>query len=666
MYLKSLVYKCICIVLGEGTQEGKFLAVLEALAAHIDQQCLSTPNMKVFNPKHDHVPKLDDYKLCPPDDWWAKWPKLTWEKGSEIRSKVSPNKLLLMATAANYPDIATVTDIVNDLKFGCDIGCRGVNLCPSTSSNAPSAYEYGDRVTDSIVDGIKTGIMIGPLEDHEVPFDTIKINGIMAKLKPNGSARIILNLSKGFPFSVNEGIDNDQFEVYMSSTVRWLRAIHSAGIGCYMAKIDWKAAYKHLRVKHSDVRLQFFRWMGKLFAELCLIFGGISSVGLYDRLARLVLFIVLDKCEILRRQVARHLDDSVAAGTKEQTAEFYNTYISVCGELGIELADTSDHDKAFSPCQQGQVFGIEYDTSIGTWWLREDKIAFILEALTRVVEEPEQTLRFMKSVAGKIIDIRLMVPSGKFNVGQLIRHGIGETADLDKLFSVSDWCRAEAMFWMTMLPFCCRRLPLPDPDDSVPAWALQAYTDSAGGSTQSIGVGMGAVIYPNWWTYAAWGRAINSGKRYRDGKKLANKMSAWELLPCLAVLCAGSEVVRGRPLVIHVDNSGSVAIFKKGWCTSCMLCTTLVVAINQVAAAVNCRVEIRKIKRCSTPGARAADAISKAAFSSFRHEMPGASEWPAEMPEVLLDWIRNPVEDRLLGQKVLQEMGRNVKVVGYN
>jgi hypothetical protein len=289
-----------------------------------------------------------------------------------------------------------------------------------------------------------------------------------------------------------------------------------------------------------------------------------------------------------------------------------------------------------------------------------------MEALTRVVEEPEQTLRFMKSVAGKIIDIRLMVPGGKFNVGQLIRHGIGEKSDLDRLFPVSDWCREEAMFWRTMLPFCGGKVPLPDPDDCLPVWALQAYTDSAGGSTQHIGGGMGALIYPDWWTYTPWGRAINSGKRYRDGKMLSKKMSAWELVPCLAVLCAGSEVVRGRPLVIYVDNSGSVAIYNKGWCTSCMLCTTLVVAMSQVAAAVNCRLEIRKIRRCSTAGARAADSLSKAAFSNFRRDMPESSEWPAKLPDALLRWIENPQEDRLLGQKILREMSETVEVTGYN
>ena len=110
---------------------------------------------------------------------------------------------------------------MRDLRFGCDLGTRGVNLCPSVSSNAPSAYEYGDRVTDSIVDGIKQGIMMGPMKEEEIPFkeEGVKINGVMVNLKVNGVARVILNMSRGRPFCVNEGMSNEErFEVMMSST----------------------------------------------------------------------------------------------------------------------------------------------------------------------------------------------------------------------------------------------------------------------------------------------------------------------------------------------------------------------------------------------------------------------------------------------------------------
>ena len=270
-------------------------------------------------------------------------------------------------------------------------------------------------MTDSIIDGINKGIMIGPMTEEEIPFESIKVNGIMVRLKPTGSARIILNLSKGNPYSVNEGMEEDKrFLVTMSSTTKFLRALHSAGIGCYMVKLDWVAAYKNLRVMESDVRLQFFKWCGKYFAELCLVFGAISSVGLYDRLAKVVKHIAIVVSKMDRRRVCQHLDDILAAGTRHEMARFYDTYKSVCEKIGVDLDDGDSPNKAFGPSHEGMALGIMYDTQSFTWWLREDKLGYIIEALTGLIEDPDQTVLFMKSITGKIIDVRLMVPHGKF------------------------------------------------------------------------------------------------------------------------------------------------------------------------------------------------------------------------------------------------------------
>ena len=188
---------------------------MESLAAQVGN---TEPRIvtKKFKPKHPEVPTLEDYSSNPPNEWWENFPKLSWEDGKAVKSHLNPSTLFKYATDINYPDMATVMDIVQDIKQGCDTMCRGINLCPSTSSNAPSAYEHGSKVTDSIVDGIKKKIMIGPMEENEIPFESIKTSGIMVKLKPDNSARIILNMSQGFPYSVNEGIDNDNFEVYIS------------------------------------------------------------------------------------------------------------------------------------------------------------------------------------------------------------------------------------------------------------------------------------------------------------------------------------------------------------------------------------------------------------------------------------------------------------------
>ena len=49
----------------------------------------------------------------------------------------------------------------------------------------------------------------------------------------------------------------------------------------------------------------------------------------------------------------------------------------------------------------------------------------------------------------------------------------------------------------------------------------------------------------------------------------------------------------------------------------CILCWSLIVAINDMVRAIGCDVDIRKIRRCSDLGSVAADKISKAKFRDF-------------------------------------------------
>ena len=179
-----------------------------------------------------------------------------------------------------------------DIKFGADIGCSGSFRDPTAATNAPSALLNGEKVTDSVADWVLKGFAYGPIPMSEVP-KSAKFNGLMTVPKPNGSVRIILNLSAPLGSSVNDGINNDDFPASMSSTTKWLRSMNRAGRSCKFCKIDWADAYKHIAVRLEDTELQWFQWLNMAFKELCLVFGGKSSVGIFDRTAKIVVFIVI-------------------------------------------------------------------------------------------------------------------------------------------------------------------------------------------------------------------------------------------------------------------------------------------------------------------------------------------------------------------------------------
>ena len=180
----------------------------------------------------------------------------------------------------------------------------------------------------------------------------------MVKLKPDGKARICINMSapygkpgdpEGIPKAVNEGIDADEFLATMSSTRSFCESLMLAGCPGVMCKLDWREAYKHTAVREEDHKLQVFEFGGRLFGEIMETFGCVSSAGIFDDVSKVVKGLAIIKSDIWRKMVNQVLDDAVACGGKGEkvVARFYLCYRQICDELGVKLAGEEDADKAF-------------------------------------------------------------------------------------------------------------------------------------------------------------------------------------------------------------------------------------------------------------------------------------------------------------------------------
>ena len=609
---------------------------------------------KIFCPKNA-LGHVSDYRGLASPEFWASFPVNRVRIGTPL---IDVQKLRMLVGATGYQNVA-LEQVFLDLEVGASIGCTGVGRSPSVSNNAPSAFEYPGQVTDAIATWVKKGFVFGPVDAEAVP-GSAKVNGIMCRPKPSGAVRIILNMSAPEGMSVNDGINLQMFPAVMSSTSKWLAVLNRAGRDCQIMKLDWADAYKHFHVVGSDVDLQWFSWLGRYFAELCLIFGTSSSVGIYDRGAKVVLGLVLHISKFPSNMVCQYLDDVCAAAPSgcSSLSRFESVYRSVADQIGVQLAPTDDPDKAFSPCTAGTVLGVAYDTVAWTWSIPPEKLGRLCGEIRTALAASHIRQSEVWSVVGRILHYCPLVPTGQFNINHLIK---ANHVSVEKQFMVEIWpaLRRQLWFWLTLIQVSSGESTIPDPDFKFPPWTLEVYTDAAGGSLESVGRGSG-VVCGSWWAVLPWSPKINMGVKAADGKKLGRKLSALELVGPLIAVSAGHAWCRGRPVRIWVDNSGSVNIWKKGYSSSCDLCTTLVKAISCVAAALGCRLTIEKITRCSSPGAVMADALSKADFLLFRRTALEA-QWPlmvapAAIPASVLCWVANPVPDEDLGSVILADL----------
>jgi len=623
------------------------------------------PVQKKFTPKFD-LPKLTNYRTDPGDEFWQKMPD---NRGGVGKSLINHIKLESMARCLDL-DLDSVPQlplVIEDLKNGAKLGCRGEARAGSYSTNADSCYEFGEEITDSIATMLKRNIAAGPFRKEEVPREA-KINGMMCRIKPNGACRIILNLSAPLGSSVNDGIDTAEFPAKMSSTSKWLACLNRAGRGCLMTKMDWEIAYKHIHVAREDLPLQWFHWMDRYFCELALIFGAASSPGIYDRCAKVVLEMALKLSRMPRAAVCQYLDDVCAAASptsKPGVHEFRDAYLKIAETVGVIMSPEDDPEKAFAPRTSGTVLGISYNTVEWTWSIPADKLNRLLRQIDAALSADTLKQADVWSVVGKIIHYAPLLVTGRYNLDYLIKANNFSTHKKAEVPICANTKR-QLWFWRTMLLATSGLASIPVLPETVPAWALEFFTDAAGGSLSTPGLGCGGVSV-GWWFMLPWSWRIN-GTTIFEGRRLAQKLSALELVGPLVCLCADPEMVRNKPIRIFVDNAGSVSIWKKGYSSACSLSTTLVKAMATVAAALGCTVALEKISRCSCIGSSLADALSKSAFARFDQLAAG---WnlplePATVPMAVIRWVENPTPDDALGEKILVDMRKTHLILGYN
>ena len=90
-----------------------------------------------------------------------------------------------MANQTKYPFPCLLREIHQDLKNGASLGVEKECQISSTATNAPSAIEDGEKVSDELASWISKGFVIGPLEKKDIPFKETKISGLVTKVKPN-------------------------------------------------------------------------------------------------------------------------------------------------------------------------------------------------------------------------------------------------------------------------------------------------------------------------------------------------------------------------------------------------------------------------------------------------------------------------------------------------
>ena len=304
-----------------------------------------------------------------------------------FRTQPTPiNVSLLEYLLRSHPNQALCHTVTSRFRNGADIGFRGPAQTLILPNNS-SALVHAEAVSRAIRAETERGHTCGPFT--EPPFPNFRVNPLSARIKTDGSARLILDLSQPDGNAVNEGINPTEYTCSYTSIEEAIELIFkNGGRGALLAKADIKHAFRLIPVRPDQWHLLGYQWNRLFYFDQRISFGCRSSPRIFNDFADCLSWLFSQHAK--HHSIRHYLDDFfIVASGEALAARSYDTILNMSRELGVPLAA----EKCVPPTTLLVLLGVEIDTERMTISLPADKAAAIISAIRDLIDRNKVTKR---------------------------------------------------------------------------------------------------------------------------------------------------------------------------------------------------------------------------------------------------------------------------------
>jgi hypothetical protein len=293
----------------------------------------------------------------------------------------------------DYPDPDWAHRLVHDLIYGVDIGYRGARRIQVHSLNFVVGSEEAAAVTVDMAAEVGLGHIAGPYAVPPFPFFRCSPLKTVPKKGKASKFRIIHHLSHPHGHSINSFTAD--WPCVLAGFAAAVDIVRRLGRGCYMAKIDVKAAYRCIPVRPADWPLLGMRWEQQYYFHRTLPFGLRSACHLWERYATALEWIIRTAYHVVN--LTHYVDDSFLAnasltGCVRDLAQAK----SAMAALGVPDAP----DKTEGPTTRMVYLGICIDSTTLTVSLDAQRVETILLLVSNWSQRTSCSLRQLQTTLG--------------------------------------------------------------------------------------------------------------------------------------------------------------------------------------------------------------------------------------------------------------------------
>lgn len=590
-----------------------------------------------------------------PKEFWEKFPSRPMPKRPETRVRVKRLKRMVKRAKKEWT-IHEKKDAERAVKFLSLGGPSYQNkILPGMKlKNAVSVLKHGAEFTETLEKWIREGFVAGPFEKE--PLEDFRTNCIIA-IEQSDKIRPVVNMSGPKDCSFNSNVDKAAIpRVRMSSAAQFGQTLLKAGKGAVISKLDMKDAFKLVPARTEDLRLQGFSWGGATFVETQMTFGGSPSVSNFDTVAKTVQQLAMESSKTDRKWTHRTLDDMVVVSPAGSgiCEKFTEDFAAICDDLNIKLADDCKKcEKAFKNKTRGTILGIRFDSEKGKWSISQEKASKILSDIHQLIHGGHTDLKQMEILSGRLNNFGQMCP-----FLQAFRRPMNDLLasfkeDYNILLPVTDELKEDLRVWAAATVSATAWMPICKELEHPPLDALKFISDAAGGTGKEGWAGVASVGTKSngeiWFSCTGrWPDIIFTGSDEK-GAKMASKMTMLETIGIMLPLLTIPLIVRGRNIILGVDNISVHYAWENKTAKGDLLATVLVRALHILSSFLACRIFVEHVPRRSCSASILADNLTRESTTTKEvlDQIRGAHQF--ERPHVLWEWLKNPAVDWRLG-----------------
>ena len=467
----------------------------------------------------------------------------------EVLNAVKPTPFQLgnfvALTNVFLPDSAELDRVVSGFRDGFELGYEGPRSTKWGTSEVPDEPELVTRIRDHLKKEIAAGRLIGPLPNI-VPVYIKFVRVSPVRLIPKKSMgqiiankyRLIHNLSHGkiSKSSVNDWINNENFELVYIRTDEVARAVRDTGWGAKMFKSDMSDAFRIAPIAPSDIPLLGISFDGKLYLESRLVFGVRSGPSIFSEIAGLIKD--LYNAIILGQSLNHMMDDFFGFVNRNNVLAAEVSLVGfkdLMNLLGLELSA----EKTERPNTKMVILGLEFDSLAQTVSVplpRREALQIILQ---QWIGREYATKQEMQSLIGVLIFCCYAVRWGRAFTRRLIDKMASVPMQTDSI-AIDEGIRADIGWWIKFMKDWNGVSVLIDWRPIPVEWHF--YSDSS--NPTCAGVWNDA-----WWSYDF---------TEEDIARLDDNISCKELFAVVTHCATFGPQLAGATIMLFCDNSASV------------------------------------------------------------------------------------------------------------